>query len=66
MNQHYRSLYKKELAGYANVSPKTLRRWLNQLYFNEISPLGYVKTEPVLTPVVVKYLCEKLCIEISD
>lgn len=65
MSQHYRALYKKELAAYANVSPKTLRRWLNHLYFSELQELGYVKTDNVLTPIVVKFLCEKLCIEIS-
>ena len=54
---------KYELAQAAGVSTETFRRWLKTdrefLRANNVQP----KTK-YLPPVVVKYLCEKYCIDI--
>ena len=54
---------KAELAQAAGVSAETLRRWLRSdkayLEANGISP-----TAKILPPKVVKYLCEKYCIDL--
>jgi len=55
-------LRKSELADLLNITTRTLRHWLNELYFSEIEPLGYKKTMVTLPPKVVQYLSEKLCI----
>lgn len=53
---------KFELAEAAGVSPETLRRWLKSdkafLEAHNITP-----QTKILPPVVVKYLCEKYCID---
>ena len=58
-----KSYTKSELARAAGVSGDTFRRWLKTdrefLRANNIQP----KTK-YLPPVVVKYLCEKYCIDI--
>lgn len=58
-----KSYSKIELARAAGVSGETFRRWLRSdaayLKANHITP----KTK-VLPPHVVRYLCEKYCIEI--
>jgi hypothetical protein len=54
---------KFELAEAAGVSPETFRRWLKSdkayLEANGISP-----SAKILPPQVVKYICEKYCIEL--
>ena len=58
-----KSRTKIELSRAAGVSPATFRRWLRTdrafLEANNIRP--YIK---VLPPNVVKYLCEKYCIDL--
>jgi DNA-binding XRE family transcriptional regulator len=58
-----KSYTKSELARAAGVSRDTFRRWLKTdrefLRANNVQP----KTK-YLPPVVVKYLCEKYCIDI--
>ena len=58
-----RSHTKIELSRAAGVSPETFRRWLKSdrafLEANGIRP-----TTKLFPPKVVKYLCEKYCIEI--
>ena len=58
-----RSYTKSELSRAAGVSPETFRRWLRSdrafLEANGIPP-----TTKLFPPKVVKYLCEKYCIEI--
>ncbi len=57
-----KSCSKLELAHAAGVSVETLRRWLksDKAFFEAhgISPQA-----KILPPVVVKYLCEKYCID---
>ncbi len=54
---------KYELAAAAGVSAETFRRWLrsDKAYFeaNGVSP-----SAKILPPKVVKYLCDKYCIEL--
>ena len=58
-----KSYTKSELARAAGVSGDTFRRWLKTdeafLRANNVQP----KTKD-LPPVVVKYLCEKYCIDV--
>ena len=58
-----RSCTKSELSRAAGVSPETFRRWLRSdrafLEANGVRP-----TTKLFPPKVVKYLCEKYCIEV--
>ena len=58
-----KSYNKYQLAKAAGVSMSTFRRWLKSdeiyLRLNGVSP-----NAKVLPPHVVKYLCEKYCIEV--
>lgn len=47
---------KKELAIMLQVSPSTLRRWLNQKYYSNLKFLGYTKNQRILTPGQLNYL----------
>jgi hypothetical protein len=54
---------KAQLADAAGVSPETFRRWLKtDRAFLEAN--GIRSTTKLFPPRVVKYLCEKYCIEI--
>ena len=58
-----RSCTKSELSRAAGVSPETFRRWLKtDRAFLEAN--GIRSTTKLFPPKVVKYLCEKYCIEI--
>ena len=58
-----RSCTKSELSRAAGVSPETFRRWLkSDRAFLEAN--GIRSTTKLFPPKVVKYLCEKYCIEI--
>ena len=58
-----RSYTKSELSRAAGVSPETFRRWLrSDRAFLEAN--GIRSTTKLFPPKVVKYLCEKYCIEI--
>ena len=58
-----KSYTKAQLADAAGVSPETFRRWLRSdrafLEANGIRP-----TTKLFPPKVVKYLCEKYCIDL--
>lgn len=60
-----KAMCKYELAEAAGVSPETFRRWLktDKAFFeaNNISP-----SAKILPPKVVKYLCDKYCIDVDD
>ena len=58
-----RSYTKSELSRAAGVSPETFRRWLrSDRAF--LAANGIRSTTKLFPPKVVKYLCEKYCIEI--
>lgn len=56
--EYYKSMYKYELADAAGVSMFTFRRWL-QTCEQELTRFGCKKTQKLLPPIVVKFLCEK-------
>lgn len=60
-----KAMCKYELAAAAGVSLETFRRWLKTdkafLEANNISP-----SAKILPPKVVKYLCDKYCIDVED
>lgn len=58
-----KSYTKSELARAAGVSPATFRRWLlhDRAY---LASHHILPTTKVLPPQVVKYLCEKYCIDL--
>ena len=58
-------LRKSELADLLGITPRTLRRWLNEMYYNELILIGYDKNMVTLTPKIVEWLTEKLCITIE-
>ena len=58
-----KSYTKAQLADAAGVSPGTFRRWLrSDRAFLEAN--GILPTTKLFPPKVVKYLCDKYCIEI--
>ena len=54
---------KQQLAFQAGISVRTLNRWL-QPYRNELTALGLLPNAHVLPPNVVKWISEKLCIDV--
>jgi len=52
---------KSEYAIELNISVRTLSRWLNNLYFNELKNFGYSKYQKFLFPEQLKFLNQKLC-----
>ena len=58
-----KSYTKSELSRAAGVSPETFRRWLrSDRAFLEANGISH--TTKLFPPKVVKYLCEKYCIDI--
>ena len=60
----YQSFYKYQLANATNVSLKTLNRWLKN-DTEELQKRGLKKTDKLLNPAIVKFICEKYVIEIE-
>lgn len=58
-----KAMYKFELAAYAGVSSKTLRRWMNS-YQSELDDMGVARNSRLLPPAAVKFLCKKFAIDI--
>ena len=56
-------MYKFELAAYAGISTKTLRRWMNSCQ-SELDDMGVTRESKLLPPGAVKLLCEKFAIDI--
>lgn len=56
-------MYKSELAAYAGVCTKTLRRWL-QPYQQQLNELGVKPKDQMLSPKAVKFICDKLSIDV--
>ena len=61
---NYKSMYKYELANAAGVSMKTFRKWMAN-DTKELMKFGYKRTDGMLCPGAVKYLCEKYVITID-
>lgn len=56
------NMSKAHLAELLNVSPSTLRRWLNKLYLAELEQLGYTRKQQLFTPRQWCWLVDKLVI----
>ncbi|MDR0831002.1 MAG: hypothetical protein LBN95_12980 [Prevotellaceae bacterium] len=57
----YKAMYKSEIARAAGVSSRVFSRWL----YNSITDLAqfdYKNSEKILSPAIVKFLCEKYVI----
>ena len=59
-----KAMTKQQLARYAGVDVKTLRRWC-EMHSEQLEKLGMRRYAKVLPPKVVKYLTEELCIEVE-
>ena len=55
-----KALTKIEVATMLNVSPSTLRSWLNVRYFEELKTINYSPNQKLLTPKQLNFLAEKL------
>lgn len=51
---------KSQVAALLQISPATLRRWLNQKYYAEMQSHGYERQQRILTPAQLNYLAAKL------
>ena len=58
-----KAMSKQQLADCAGVSVNTLMRWC-QPYRQELEAMGMQPGMRVLPPNIVKYLCEKFCIDV--
>jgi transposase len=56
---------KSEIAAAAGVSIDTLRKWM-QPFQKELEAMGLKPGNRVLPPRIVKFLADKLCIDIGD
>ena len=61
--QNMKAMYKSELAAYAGVTTRTLRRWLKP-YQQQLAELGMKPKDQIVKPSAVKFICETLCIDI--
>jgi len=62
----YRPVSKSQLEKALNVCTSTLQYYLNTLYYTDLAALGYRKSCKVLNPQCVRFLCDKLCIEVEE
>ncbi len=58
-----KSMTKQKLADKAGVSLNTLNRWCKP-YKKELEAMGLQPNARLLPPVVVKFIAEKLCIDL--
>jgi len=58
-----KAMYKFELAAYAGITSKTLRRW-TESFDEELARMGVYPSTRLLPPAAVKFICEKLSIEL--
>lgn len=57
-----KSITKQELAQVLNISPGTLRRFLNKDLYADLLPLGYKKNTNILTGKVLQYIKDFYCL----
>jgi hypothetical protein len=51
---------KKEICIMLNISPGTLRRYLNHKYIEELKVIGYDQKQQILTPQILNFLQRKI------
>ena len=60
-----KAMSKSELANKAGVSVKVLMNWCRP-FRSELESMGLRQKDKVLTPAMVKFIAERLCIDIVD
>lgn len=60
-----KAMSKQQLADAAGVSVKVLMSWCRP-YQNKLAAMGLKPKDRVLRPQVVKFIAEKLCIDVED
>lgn len=61
-----RCMTKKEYAKRAGISERTLRNYLNKIYFPELEKMGYSRKQRKLSIKMVSYLDEKLVVTTNE
>ena len=59
----YKAMYKSEIASAAGVAMRTFSRWLNMCE-DDLVAIGYRKTDKLLPPVIVAYICDRFGIDV--
>ena len=59
-----KAMTRQQLAYYAGVSVKTLRNWCKP-YKQELEAMGMTRSQVVLPPHIVQWICEKFCIDVE-
>ena len=57
----YPSLFPYQLARHAEVSRRTMTKWIHAQR-NQLEAYGYTRKQRILPPSAVKYLCDYYCI----
>ena len=52
---------KADICKEIGISQSTLQMYMNKKWFNELSKIGYVKTQKILTAKQVEFVYDKLC-----
>ena len=60
-NTYFVTLTKKEFSEKLKISDTTRRKYLNQIYYEDLKKIGYIKTQKLLFPIQVEFLYRKLC-----
>jgi hypothetical protein len=60
------SMTKAQLALLLGVSGKTVGKYLNVLYYEQMKQLGYYKRQKILMPKQIEFLIGHLDIDVSD
>ena len=60
-----KAMSKSELADCAGVSVNTLMKWCKP-FQSELEAMGFRPNDKLLPPVIVKFLVDKLCIDLES
>ena len=60
-----KAMTRQELADRAGVSARTFSRWCEP-YREELLGMGWLPYTVLLPPNIVRWLCEKFCIDVDD
>lgn len=61
-DEKHTTMLKSEFAQLAGIPFRTLSRYMNTLYLNELEEMDYMKSQKYLTPKQIHFLKEKLVI----
>ena len=60
-----KAMTRQQIASYAGVTVKTLSKWMKP-FERELEALGLRPGMIVLPPVIVKFICDKFCIDVPQ